>query len=615
MRPAVVAASLAIALAGLAAAATPAGAEAAASWRLEQPTPPGSSWPISLGSVGDIEFLEGAANRGLLITGGNAPTIEPGVWAYNGVEWHELSNKCGAAKEGRIAWAGPEEFWTVSDGRPGQASESAGGSFERPPELSIDTLCHFAGGQIVGSYAHPSFQADSYQEMHGAACLGPADCWFGGNQLPEPQIGAFHLHWTGSALEAEPYPGEGHAVEDMRSLQGRLYESVRLRPSPEDRVLTESARAPTIHAINPAGLTPTFEPEEELPVYERNELARALGFMHLSAADGDLWAAAGPREEPGQVTVAIREGGSWRQLIGPEHPLGPILPAGQAAEEAQLLAGEAKHATVAAIAAEPGTGSAWVALEAPTHNASERKPERAVLVRVSSEGQVLEEQTLPSSSEQAEGVGPKGAAARLTCPQANDCWLATTEGWLFHLAPELERTLAKDQDPSFAGVITYRPPDQGLPQVPPDAPPPDTSGLLEEGFIPTGTIAEAHTPALESRVTLPLLSHLHSRIIKGSTLELRFHLAVKARLRLVAKRRSQVVAATSMLTFEAGSRRLLLRLDPRRWPTKLSLRSHALAPLPTVSSVTGEGANVTTVTTRLFVLPRTLLQGGSGQLP
>jgi hypothetical protein len=151
--------------------------------------------------------------------------------------------------------------------------------------------------------------------------------------------------------------------------------------------------------------------------------------------------------------------------------------------------------------------------------------------------------------------------------------------------------------------------------VPPDAPPPDTSGLLEEGFIPTGTIAEAHTPALESRVTLPLLSHLHSRIIKGSTLELRFHLAVKARLRLVAKRRSQVVAATSMLTFEAGSRRLLLRLDPRRWPTKLSLRSHALAPLPTVSSVTGEGANVTTVTTRLFVLPRTLLQGGSGQLP
>ena len=510
----ILACSLAFVFAGLAGAPT-AGAEGGAAWRLEQPTPKGSSWPIPLGSVGDVEFPEGVANRGLLITSGNPPTIEPGVWAYNGVEWHELSNKCGAESEGRVAWAGAEEFWTVSDGRPGQASESEGG-FERPPELKDNTLCHFAGGEIVGSYAHPSFQADSYQVMRGVGCIRAADCWFGGDPLPEPQIGAFHLHWNGTALEAAPYPAEGHPVEDMRALNGRLYESVRV--DAEDHVAVQSPRAPAVHAINPAGSSPAFEAEEELPLYETNELARALDFLHLSAADGTLWAAGGPKEEPGQVTVAIRQGGTWTQLIGPSHPLEAILPEAQSVEERQLLGGEAKHARVAAIAAEPGTNSAWIALEAPTRKAGE--PERAVLIRVSSEGQVLEEQTLPASGEQSEGIGPKGAAAKLTCPKANDCWLATTQGWLFHRAPSGERTVTPDGDPNFSGLITYRPARPGAPA--PHArratrpTPPDSSN---SSTLPGGAFAE-RTGREEAKVTLPLLSHLRSRILHGNTLML-----------------------------------------------------------------------------------------------
>ena len=68
-------------------------------------------------------------------------------------------------------------------------------------------------------------------------------------------------------------------------------------------------------------------------------------------------------------------------------------------------------------------------------------------------------------------------------------------------------------------------------------------------------------------------------------------------------------------TLDAGNRKLLLRLNPRSWPTKLSLQTHALAPLPLVSSVTGEGANITTETTGLFVLPGNALQSGPGRLP
>ena len=130
-------------------------------------------------------------------------------------------------------------------------------------------------------------------------------------------------------------------------------------------------------------------------------------------------------------------------------------------------------------------------------------------------------------------------------------------------------------------LITYRPPDQGLPQVPPDAPPPDTSGLVEEPPDYGGTFAEAERRSRSNRRSrLPLLSALHSRLVHGTTLELRFHLAVKARVRLLAKRHKQVVASTPMRTFAAGNRKLLLRLNRSEWPTKLSLQTHALAPLP-----------------------------------
>ena len=612
----------------LAAGAAPAAAQEA-TWRLEQPSPPPpppgvseAPLPIPLGEIGDVEFW--APNRGLLITRGNEPTIPPSVWAYNGVEWHELASVCGATA-GSIAWAAPGEFWTISDGRAGQANVFRAGIEEAPP-LEDDTLCHFAGGQVVASYAHPAFEADSYQAMHGAACIGPTDCWFGGEALPEPQIGAFHLHWNGSSLEAEPYPDEGHAVEDMQAFEGHLYEGVRIAFG--DPVLNrEQIELPALHRINPEGVQPAFQPERGLPLYGADELAEALGPLRLSGGAGAMWAAAGAESaesgEPGQVTVVRRVGRNWSQLIGPEHPLGPILPS-DPAEEQELLGGEAKTAPVSAIAAEPSGGDAWLALAPVKSSSAEHSPDqRAVLVRVSPEGAVLGEVTLPTAGERAEGVGPKGAAAKLTCPAAGDCWLTTTRGWLFHLAPEGQRTLPRDQHESeyFTGLITYRPPDQGLPQVAADAPPPDDSGLTEEAPDYGGTFAEAKVPAIEVTVKAPLLSDLHSRLVDKTTLELRFRLAVKARVRLIATRKRKTVAETPMRTLQAGNRKLLLRLNRRDWPTKLALQTHALAPLPatTVKEPVGGpehgGAGSNTVSTGLNVLPQVPPFAGLGLLP
>lgn len=620
---------LLIAPAGASAGSGP--SEAGAVWALEQPLPPvagehAAAVPIGLGAVGDIEFW--APNRGLLITAGNGATIPPGVWAYNGAGWREIAKVCGAI-EGSIAWAGPDDFWTVSDGRAGQVSESSGSIYEQRVPLEDNTLCHFDDGHVVGSYAHPAFEADSYQAMHAAACAPPSppetvssDCWFAGDPLPAPAIGSFHLHWNGSALEAAPYAGEAYPVEQIVPFEGALYESVRVEGA------GQVARPPTLHLIEPGAVPPVAPEAQELPLYGSGaEHTSALDFLHLASVEGALWGAAGKSakllsggEEAGQVTVVRRVGnGGWSQLIGPgyppervpPHPLGAVLE--NSGEEQRLLGGEAKLATVGAFAVEPQSEQAWLALQAP---AGSGEGASAVLVHISATGEVLGEQTLPSARERAEGVGPKGAAARIACPAVEDCWMVTTQGWLYHLAPAAQRTLAASEMSGFTELITYRPEDQGLPQVAADAPPPNTSNEYVEPFnYGEGNFAEHKAPT-EGKVRLPLLSHVHSRLVKGTTtLELSFHLAVKARLRLLGKRGRRVVAATEQTTLNAGNRRLLLRLSRRAWPTKLDLQTHALAPLPLVSSVTGEGANVTTETTGLTVLPRTLAWNELGKLP
>jgi hypothetical protein len=576
---------------------------ATATWQLEQPSPPnppGGKYegpPIGLGRVGDIEFW--APNRGLLITAGNGSTIPSGVWVYNGREWHQLATVCGAT-EGRIAWAGPEEFWTISNGRPGQATNPANG--ETAPILD-NTLCHFAPAQpggplaVVSSYASPAFQPNSYQPMHAAGCIGPSDCWFAGEPLPEPQIGAFQLHWNGSTMISEPDP-QGHAVRDMRLFGGRLYESLRLAPGDLVTDPESPLHPPVLRRINPAGVQPTFVPLSlDVPEYASGEFPTALDYLRLSADAEALWGAAGPASPtpegsiPAEVAVVRYAKGSWNQVVGPAEP----------PHENPF-----KGYVVTAIAAEPGSESAWVGLDMPSDAAQPSPLASAIVAHVAADGTVLSEQTLPTP-----GEAPKGAAEEIACPAAHDCWMVSADGWLFHLHQSGESQLPLDTDSAFTGPITYRPPDEGLPQVVPDAPPVDDSGLVEEPPVygvetgsPTSTPAQTETVAL--------LSGVYTRVLHRTMLELRFKLAVKARVRLVAKRRKNVVASTSTRTLPAGEHRLLLRLDARRWPTKLDLQTHALAPLPTVVAAPHAPAASNTITTDSLAFPnaRGLLAAG-----
>jgi hypothetical protein len=583
------------------------GAGAGVEWRLEQPSPPsapvgvqGSGTPIGLGKVGDVEFW--APNRGVLSTPGNGSTIPAGLWAYNGQSWHELSSVCGAT-DGRVAWAGPEEFWTISNGRPGQAANPGTGV---PAPTEDNTLCHFAPGsskhdEVVGSYASPAFQASSYQPMHALGCISPTDCWFAGDPLPRPEDGeSFHLHWNGSSLAAEPNP-HGHTIEDMRAFEGRLFESAQISAKDAAAAEPEIPFPFALNAINPDGVTPTFESVSGLPLYASNEFPEALDFLHLGADQDSLWAAAGPASEPpaasalAPLTVVRYSGGEWTQVLGPN-----AKPSGSASIEEDV---------VSSIAPEPGTDSAWIALNTKVGAEVQSPTESALIAHVTSGGTV-ETQTLPSPAEIAAGVGPKGGAKQISCPAASDCWMVTTQGWVFHFAPEGERELSPDSSPALSALITFRPPDEGLPQVTPDAPPTDDSGELPSAASKGSVVEEP--AAAETKVRAALLSNIKSRLLHGTTtLELRFHLAVKSRVKLVAKRKNTVVASTPTHTFAGGNRKLLLVLNRRKWPTKLDLQTHALAALPLVSTRL-PGNN--TVGTDVVSLPATGPSGSSKSL-
>ncbi len=196
-----------------------------AEWQVEQPAAAAAgrtgrgtvrSTPVSLGHIGDIEFY--APNRGAALITSRQRQHDPArrVVLQRRARGASSSNQCGAS-DGRIAWAGPDEFWTISDGRPGQAL--ARGS-ERPP-TEDNTLCHFAPGptgklEIVASYASQAVprRAPTRRCTRPRACRRPT-AGLGANRSAEPQVGAFQLHWNGHALEPEPYLPEGHAVREL----------------------------------------------------------------------------------------------------------------------------------------------------------------------------------------------------------------------------------------------------------------------------------------------------------------------------------------------------------------------------------------------------------------
>ncbi len=565
-------------------------ADEGATWRFEPafaPSPPAgispAPYPVPVGSVGQLSFW--APNRGLLITGGTQ-VVPAGLYAYDGVSWHELSRECGSAK-GRIAWAGPDEFWTISDQRAGQITGR--------PNLALEalSLCHFINDEVVGSYAMPLGEPDSYLEMDAAACLSANDCWFAGQDGQSPNVGSFHLHWDGSEMTAI-YDSSDHAVTGMTSFDGKLYEGLAI-DAHDSYLPTEEPKHPAvIRSIAAAGQTLlcggtlssfcdiSLFSDQPLPVYPEKTLPDALGGFQL-ATDGaplgssatQLWAGADPLSGrppagsgPAALTILRNTKGSWTQILptpSGNSLLGGTL-SGSSSDVSEARRGEPGSD---AIAPEPGTNSAWLSLEDGGADATVALLEaKAPQRQGEAGGAVVEIDQLPGPQDP---VGFRGHAGPIACPAKNDCWMVTNEGWLFHLTDGTPSV--PDTDPLFDGedgVIAYRPPDDGIPAIYPDGFAEDDSLANQQPAQPlTATPEQPARSRPKTKKAKPLVEDVKSRFLHHRTLVISFTLTARAHVQLIGRQKRNVVASTPRESLRPGTHKLSLRLNPAKWPTKL----------------------------------------------
>jgi hypothetical protein len=508
-------------------------------WRLEQPAPPvGAPFKVPLGAPGDLKFW--AANRGLLTVEGN-DTIRRGIYRYDGVGWRQLATVCGGPGDtARIAWAGPREFWVVSEP-------------SRPRAGSGMALCRFRDGQVAGSWSTPVESSDPFRQMLSATCSGPDDCWFGGVGSQDPlgeRVGAFHLHWDGVDLESV-YGPQGRAVSDMEAHAGAVYESTLVGRSPENAVepveLAEPEPVPRlIHTTGGAFASDPFEPAPlpGVPV-DGSEL------LALDSDGASLWAVGGGAASG----PSAPSGGSV-----PRPPLAARLTAGGFEELALTGAAFGPTDRLADVAAIPGTTSALAAVVPFAERRSVNS--KATVATIEADGSTTLTR-LPVA-----GAG-RGSAARVACTSATDCWMVTWAGWLFHYSDGTPQ--AQDTDPAFQGTIDFRP-NEAAEQFVPDKPPVDDSQLFAPPPLEPNPTAD---PPARVRRLPPLLRRVRTRL-RGLRLVVTFTVTRRARVQLIAKRGRATVARTPRRTFAPGHRRLTLQLSRERYPTRLAFRTSAV---------------------------------------
>jgi len=523
----------------LIAAAVSAPARAETIWRLEQPAPPaGVPFKVPLGAPGDLSFW--APNRGLLTVEGN-DTIPRGVFVWNGQTWRRLATVCGGPGEtARIAWAGPDEFWVVSEP-------------SLPRTGSGLALCRFKGGQVVGSWSTRADAADPFHQMLSATCNGPDDCWFGGIGAQDTlgtRIGAFHLHWNGADL-LSVYGPQGRAVSDMEFHQGHLFESTYVGRGPENRtgaVDLAEAEVPAPRLLHRFGAS-GFANDPFLPTPEGGVPPDGTELLALDSDGTDLWAvgggaASGPSAPPEKSVVrpplvARLVGDSFQQLT---------------------LSGSVFGSTdrFGDVAAMPGSAAAMATVVpfADRHSVNAK----ATVALIEADGTTTTTR-LPGS-----GAG-RGAAARIACPAPNDCWMATWAGWLFHYSDGTP--LPVDTDPAFQGTIDFRP-NEAAEQFVPDTLPVDDSELFAPPPIEDAKAKEARTRKLP-----PLLKRVRSQL-QGFTLTVSFTVTRRARIALIAKRGGRTVARTPKRILAKGRHALKLHLSRDRYPTRLAFEAKAV---------------------------------------
>jgi hypothetical protein len=525
---------------------------------------------MELGPPGDLQFRPGSNNRALLTIEGAGSFPRPGIFTFDGVDWKPLAEVCNTrALNARIAWAGPSEFWAIA--QPSPPRGGIGGA-DYPDGGHGLGLCHFRDGEVVGSYSRAPGDPDRFFELEAVACRGSSDCWFGGMGADDPtgtRFGAFHVRWDGTDVTTV-YAPQGRAVSDVAALGGGFLESVykgRLRGSTQEPDLAEEEPVPAlIHTLengafrNVAWFPASHEQGTELYGLDVDgQEAWAVGGGALVSGSG--------RAPRGPIAVRL-SGGEWHEV-----PL-----------QAGVFGPQDRFTDVAAV---PGSDDAWVTVQPAQGNLSRMRPDVA---RIAPDGTVVERFT---------PVQQRGAAARIDCVSAEDCWMVTQRGVLFHYFDPAAPRPPRDTDPAFAEVIVHRPNEAAAQTIPSDNPEDDS--LL---FAPPPIELPPEPPPAPPRPgpcqpRAALIKVLKSSVRGSRPLKLRvaFALRRRARVRLVGFRGKRAVARSKPRTMKRGRHAVAMRVSRQRFPTRLRFRAKELTKPGCRRGGSSPGGNDTVVTT------------------
>jgi hypothetical protein len=544
-----------------------------------------------------------AWNRGLAATISEEPKKNPyGVWLFNGTSWVPSPgfpgyNVCPGTT---VVWAGKLDYWLI------------GG----PTDTSWSRLCRFDGAALEWeSLELPGATKKRVTVVHGgeeklkpggitsAACLAWNDCWFFGTY-------GTVVHWNGTQLsDASPDPsltwlqGEYTAAVARQDRQGNPFgvavgataERYAAESTSEILPAHEGAAPPEIQVssggpFSPVPFTPPTSPQENDPF--RTDLV-AVDFD----AAGQGWVAgnpaglrvSSPRIEPRPISSL---------LPSPPSPLVPVSTSGidtschgpsesrftyPAPQDPKPLKppGAFLWSSIAVIP-EPDEALAVGRLLPPkeqtTTDPNAEPAGEPVIARAACDGTTtvtrfrVDDPTYKGSLPKPPLVPAdrESYASAVAVNAPNDAWAATSTGSVFNEAkdsvpqpPHLYRLTdgAKPESPEGDDLeerpleLHLDPPILVLEPPPPLPPPP-----------PPPTVTKTH------RVKLPpaiydVRAKLHGR--RSLSLYLSFKLRRPVTLGAQGLRRGHVVSEARPRRFTGRRGLLILRLDRKRWPTKV----------------------------------------------
>jgi len=588
-------------------------------WEDVQPYPFGSAGgPLESSSVPNCDDATGevtcplivtsmafrAWNRGLAATteqGSNATATTYGVWIFNGNHWYPDPTFPGSKKcpGNTIVWAGKLDYWLVGPG----------------PEDGNDgkwaDLCRFEGevGHEWEPFALPKATKERIGTNPGgitsAACYAWNDCWFFGTY-------GTVVHWNGKTLtDASPDPSQ-------RLLQGE-YTAAAAREGPAgerfgiaasttsetyaDGPLTTLQGEPPAQlfassgqAFSPLPFTPFTSPQAGDP-YRTDLVAADLD------ATGQGWVAGnpaglrleerseGPSSEGGELVTA-----GWRPFAPPGSPQPSPLQAVSTSGAAAACTGppatrftytpnyeqisSAGAFLWSSIAVFPSAGEALAGGKAWEETAGHEEPAgQPVIAQANCEGTT----TLTRFSEDSSApVDRAGGVTALAANAANDAWAATSSG------TSGGPLTASDELPHLYRLTNGEPPEapegneeeperlkeeeegtEEEPQPPAaEAPPPPPPPPVEAPPTVTQTRTVTLAPAVYD-----VKAKLHT-VKRNGQVYLSLYITFKVRRPVTigarALRSGHVVSQARPRHFAGDSGLLVLSLNRRHWPTKVS---------------------------------------------